>query len=116
VNLKHEITAAVLEKLGIPTAPSGWAYRAWWWPDSGAKINLRLSDLGVDQISKVMTPYIFSYYVSNTGTALKRINKLNTPFYISYHDNTIVIFNDKLAVMARMYPNFERYVELINAD
>lgn len=111
---KEAITRAVLEELesnmDVETA-----LRIWWYPDYSNKPNARLTKPGLAAISKVMEPFKFKFEYFHTGNEIKQLAKMNTPYYINRHgkDSSITIFSKQLATMAKMYPNFQRYIELL---
>jgi len=109
---KHAITEAVLDKLNTKLELKQ-ALKAWWYPDySNNRENARLTTLGFKSISKVMTPYEFEYEFMLTGQNVKQLTALKTPFFLT--GQSIIIFSKPLATMIKMYPSFERYMELIN--
>jgi len=110
---KEAITKAVLEELKVNISLD-YAMKIWWWRDYGNNHSARLTGPGNAAVGKVMTPYTFKCTLENTGTGLKRLIKLQTPFYADYSAEQITIYSEQLATMIRMYPSFDRYLELIN--
>jgi len=109
---KKAITKAVLEELKVNISLD-YAMKIWWWPDYGDNNSARLTGAGNAAVNKVMTPYTFKCTIENTGAGLKRLVKLKTPFYTDYSADEITIYSEQLATMIKMYPSFDRYLELI---
>jgi len=110
---KKAITAAVLEELGVNISFE-YALKVWWWRDYGNNQSARLTSAGNAAVGIVLKPFTFDCTLSNTGAGLKRLVKLRTPFYADYSASQITIYSEQLATMIRMYPSFDRYLELIN--
>lgn len=89
------------------------AMKYWWWRGHAGGKSIRLTKAGNAAISKVMTPHTFDYELLNTGQGIKRLTKLETPYFADYENQQITIYSEKLATMIRMYPSFDRYMELI---
>jgi len=111
VSRKEEITEQVIEDLELDMKLTN-AVKFWWWPDYNYCENLRLTKPGLTFVQKVVTPYSFEFDFLNTGNMLKQLAKLDTPFYVDREG--IVLFSPQLATMVKMYPSFDRYLELIN--
>jgi len=110
---KEAITKAVLEELKVNISLD-YAMKIWWWRDYGNNLSARLTGPGNAAVGKVMTPYTFNCTLDNTGAGMKRLTKLQTPFYADYSAEQITIYSEQLATMIKMYPSFDRYLELIN--
>lgn len=109
---KIAITEAVIKELKSSICPKQ-ALKRWWYPDySNNTENARLTNIGLKAISKVMTPHHFHYDYAATGNNIKKLSALRTPFFVD--KDGIIIFSEQLATMIKMYPSFERYMELIN--
>jgi len=109
---KKAITEAVLKELKVNIGLE-YAMKIWWWRDYGGAQSARLTGPGNAAVGKVMTPYTFDCTLDNTGVGLKRLIKLQTPFYADYSAEQITIYSEQLAIMIKMYPSFDRYLELI---
>ena len=109
---KKAITEAVLEKVKSRYDLER-ALKAWWWRSYAGNESARLTKAGNAAVSKVMRPFTFDCTLHNTGAGIKRLTKLNTPFYADYGNQQVTIYSEQLATMIRMYENFDRYIELI---
>ena len=109
---KKAITEAVLKEVKSRYDLER-ALKAWWWRSYAGNNSGRLTKAGNAAVSKVMTPHTFECTLENTGNGLKRLTKLNTPFYADYEYGKITIYSEQLATMIKMYPSFDRYMELI---
>ncbi len=110
---KLEITESVIIELKLKIK-FNLALRSWWWPDYGLTQNMRLTKPGLKFVRKVVKGHTFDFDFENTGMMLKRLAKLETPFYVD--QDGITIFSEKLVTMIKMYPNFNRYLELIDGN
>ena len=111
---KRAITEEVIKQLGLNiNVKQGLAI--WWWPDRGRTgvPNPRLTKAGMKAISKIKKPHEFPFDVRPTGNNLKRLMKIQTPFYIDFQ-GTIIFFSDELATAIIMYGSFDRYVQLLD--
>ena len=109
---KKAITEAVLKEVKSRYDLDR-ALRAWWWRSYTGNNSGRLTKAGNAAISKVMRPFTFDCTLHNTGAGIKRLTKLNTPFYADYGNQPVTIYSEQLATMIKMYPSFDRYMELI---
>lgn len=89
------------------------ALKAWWWRSYANNDNARLTVAGHKAFSKVMRPFTFDLELEHTGTTMKRLAKIKTPYYADYKYHQITIYSEQLATMIKMYPSFERYLDLI---
>jgi len=109
---KKAITEAVLEKVKSRYDVER-ALRAWWWRSYASNDSARLTKAGNAAVSKVMKAFVFDCELMNTGTGMKRLAKLKTPYYADFENQQITIYSEQLATMIKMYPSFDRYMELI---
>lgn len=88
------------------------AYGSWWWPNNSLnKEHKRLTSAGCNALAKLIKPYHFEFNFSNTPAQLKRLSKLEIPYYVDYKG--ITIFSPKAVSMVRLYGSFDRYLDLI---
>ncbi len=108
---KLTITKEIIKELGLEIEAEH-ALTFWWWPDSGTVQNSRLTKPGLQFISKALKGHTFAFEFKNTGFILNKLAKMNTPYYVD--NGGIVLFSEKLATAVKLYPSFERYLELLN--
>lgn len=106
--ITEEVLKQVKSKYDIDSA-----LKAWWWRDYAGHQQGRLTKAGHNAVSKVMRPFTFNATIANTGATIKRLSQLQTPYYVDHKEQTITIYSKPLATMIRMYPSFDRYLELI---
>jgi len=109
---KKAITEAVLEKVNSKYDVDR-ALKAWWWRSYAGNDNARLTTAGHKAFSKAMRPFTFDLELEHTGTTMKRLAKIQTPYFADYQYNQITIYSEPLATMVKMYPSFARYLDLI---
>lgn len=109
---KKAITEAVLEKVNSKYDLER-ALKAWWWRSYAGNDNARLTIAGHNAFSKASRPFTFELELEHTGTTMKRLAKIKTPYFADYKEQQITIYSEQLATMIRMYPNFARYLDLI---
>jgi len=108
---KKEITNEVLKELKNLELDPEIAYKLWWWPKG-----LRLTRKGHLAFSKVITPHHFPCELRQTGRTLQKLLKIQSPFYVNFKEDEIIIYGDKLATMIKLYPSIERYLDIIQED
>ncbi len=113
----HEMDKKAITKAILKEVKSRYdlehAMKAWWWASYSGNDSARLTKAGNAAVSKVMKAFIFDCTLENTGASIKRLTKLKTPYYADYQNSQITIYSEQLATMIRMYPSFNRYIELI---
>jgi len=107
---KEEITTIVLTEYNIELSFKK-AYSAWWYPDYFSVENLRLTSTGFMQIKKIIPVYEFSFIPDNSVNEQLSLSNLEIPFYVG--NKKIFIFGESLACMIKLYPTFNRYLEVI---
>jgi len=109
---KKAITEAVLKEVKSRYDLER-ALKAWWWRSYARNDSARLTIAGHNAVSKAMKPFTFDMELEHTGTTIKRLAKLTVPYYADYKEQKITIYSAQLATMIKMYPSFERYIDLI---
>jgi hypothetical protein len=109
---KKAITAAVIEEVKSKYDVDR-ALKAWWWRSYAGNNNARLTITGHKAFSKAMRAFTFDCELEHTGANMKRLAKLTTPYFADYKDQTITIYSEQLATMIKLYPSFNRYLDLL---
>lgn len=90
------------------------ALRTWWWPhNNNGQESLRLTRTGHQVFARVLTPYTFNIDLTYSGKQILQIAKIKSPFFVDYVHGQIVIYSQQLATMIKLYPNFQRYLDLL---
>jgi len=110
---KRTITEEVLKEIDSQYDLES-ALKSWWWFSYSNVNSVRLTKAGHAAINQVMKPFVFDCTLNNTGTGIKQLIKLGTPFYADFQNQQITIYSAKLATMIKIYPSFNRYIEIIN--
>ncbi len=110
---KKAITAEIIKELNLTIEPEK-ALRTFWWPDSRQN-SLRLTKAGLRAMSKVMKPYEFEYEARPTGNNLKRLLKVQSPFYVDFQ-GTVTIFSEQLANWIILCGSFDKYMQNLTDD
>lgn len=110
---KQAITAELIKELNLNIELKK-ALATFWWPDT-TQTNLRLTKAGCRALSKVMTPYEFPYEVRPTGNSLKRLMKVQSPFFVDFQ-GTVTVFGEQLASLIILYGSFDKYMASLCDD